>query len=77
MQIQPIPEEDDIDLEFTDGEPESVYSETDSDRQFIAPDDDFPIVDDPTYQPSDVDETASTTSGEDDIPNFVSSDLAF
>ncbi|KAH8431359.1 uncharacterized protein LDX57_009017 [Aspergillus melleus] len=73
MQTQLILEEDVIDLASTDGETESVYTETESDRGFIASDDDFPeIADDQTWQPSDVDDRISTTSDEDDIANLKS-----
>jgi hypothetical protein len=50
-----------IDLEITDGESESEYSETESDKAFIVSDDYVEFFDDPTYEPTET-EAASESS---------------
>jgi hypothetical protein len=55
--------DEEFDIQFTDGETESVYSETESDRAFIDILDNTPEVDyDPSYVPSEDEETSSSSS---------------
>ncbi|KAL2847262.1 hypothetical protein BJY01DRAFT_246912 [Aspergillus pseudoustus] len=57
--------DEEFDIQFTDGESESVYSETESDRAFIDSLDNNPEVDhDPSYVPSEAEETSSSSSSE-------------
>ncbi|EED22719.1 conserved hypothetical protein [Talaromyces stipitatus ATCC 10500] len=59
-----------IDLEFTDADSESYYSETESDKAFVVPDGNLDHVD-PTYEPGETESSSgSDWSDGSDIQNF-------
>lgn len=51
MEVDPIKPSEEIDIEVTDDESESEYDETESDRDFIIPDDLSEVGDDRPYVP--------------------------